>query len=201
LTTTANSPLGATIVAMFSTNMVLTLSSVTDSAGNTYTVGPTIQSGAGATCAIAYCVNAKALGSGGTITGTWSAAATNRGVTAYSVTGIASVDVVGAGVFSASSVTSLSMSTGALAQANEVIFGALCVNTTAAGAAASGFTVGSYNATNDDIVPFWQIVSSTASVTFNPTWTNSHNAAANLVTFKGVPDTYDPRVRLAYLDF
>ncbi|MBA3811686.1 MAG: hypothetical protein H0X27_08620 [Caulobacteraceae bacterium] len=91
LTTTADSPAGATIVVFIASGNTATINSVTDVAGNTYTAGNSLSSGS-TKQNIYYCINALALLTGGTITGTWAAATGSKMLGATSVSGVLGKD-------------------------------------------------------------------------------------------------------------
>jgi len=203
LTTTTNAPAGSLIVVVVSNTGGIAPTSATDSASNSYSVGSTAASGT-ASVTLLWCLNANALNSGQTITVTFASSAANRQITAFAVSGVASADLTGNAGATATG-TSVSLATGALSSANAIVFGALDINgSIASGPSATGFTFGTSVTTTGQVLALaYQIVSSTASVTFNATWTTSRTGAANVATFVGsaAQPNYDPRVRLAYLDF
>ncbi len=200
-TTAASVPAGSLIFLAFVVpSSASAVTSVTDSAGNVYTVNATSQGWTSVRVQIAWCANCPALSSG-TITATLGASVANKAVSAWYVPGISGVDVTGVGSGSGSA-TTLTEATGALAQANELVFGAFATDPVSTAPAASGFTLGStVNTSAMSLNSGYKIVSSAASTSFAPSWTTTGQCGAIVASFKGVPDTYDPRVRLAYLDF
>ena len=190
LTTTAAIPAAAAVIVAAGnvTGTAVTVSSISDGT-NTYT-----KAGGGAATAstdaeIWYKTNASAVGSGATITVTFSGALdTNAAyVAAFYVTSLSAVDKAPA----VSSTTSIS--TGTLAQATELIVGTMCGFLNASSPTyneASGFTnLASLNIAAGNHVSAglgYQLVSSTNSVTYNPTWTNAANQqSTDVVSFKG----------------
>lgn len=189
-TTIADSPAGNTITlatAQASTAFSGTPSCV-DSAGNTYT--PIFTAGAGTvtqSVALWYCLNALHLPLGGTITlsdGT----STRRPASAISIPNVSALDVSPAGNVSAGTAAP-SISTGTLAQADEIVLGFIGVasGNSDAYTESTGFTSATAQGILADKLHFaWQIVASTASVTFAPTLGTSRGVAYNVVSFKGL---------------
>lgn len=191
VTVTSTAPAGSLIVVACacwsSTNGVV--SSVTDSQGNSYTI---VQNAAAASVpypgAIAYCLNsASTLTSGidwisvtstavSQSTGAWSMSGANSGIDV-------SIPTTGFGI------KGKTISTGTLAQNNEIIFGLTATAGNLSGFTNSaGFTELAFGiAGSGNAFGFaYDIVSSTSSVSYSPTWTNNNNVALVLVSFKGL---------------
>jgi hypothetical protein len=201
-TTTGHAPVGSLIVVLLFawTGVNGAATGVTDSAGNTYTlaVQDPATASIGYPCAIYYCNNsANDLPSGGWIAST-NSGATNFSIAAYAIPGANGGLDVAMSAHNAGA-TTLSLVSGALASANEILIG-LMATTSNFGTVTepggftllSGFPIGGQDAA-------YEIVSSNASVTYNPSWTNSVACAAVLASFKatasggGATDDIAPR--------
>lgn len=190
VTTIADAPVGSLIVVAVSTWAGLngTATGVTDSAGNTYSLA--IQGAAIAAvpypAAIYYCINsAFDLPNGGWIAVTNSGAIVDN-VYACSVSGAnGGLDATNSGHVAASSST-ISLATGALASANEIVFGLTATSDSLTGFANSaGFTELAFGVSGGSNASGfgYDIVSSNASVTYAPTWTSAR-AAGVMASFK-----------------
>jgi hypothetical protein len=192
ITTTVDAPAGSlTLVAAIAAALNTTLTGMTCSdnatgGSNTYVVEESSAVNLNSfACAIIASINtAHDLPIGGVITpaGTvgagaflaaWKVSGCNGGldkiVTANSATGTA---------------TSLSQSTGVLTVSNEIVFSILSFNQNAATFVEStGFTT-LINPTSGGVAVSYAIVSSTASVTYAPSWTTGLSYAFTLATFE-----------------
>lgn len=189
ITTTVDAPAGSLIIVFVSawagTNGTAT--TVIDSASNTYTLAVQNVATVGQPYpgAIFYCLNsANDLPIGGTVTvsnsgsinqnvGIWKVSGANGGLDAINKT--------------FSSGTSLSISTGTLTSSSEIVFGGVGTAGSMTGyTIGSGFTelffgfTGSMSAAGFG----YQIVSSTTSVTWAPSWTGGGNKFGVLASFK-----------------
>lgn len=184
LTTTADSPAGATIVVFIASGNTATINSVTDSAGNTYTAGNSLSSGS-TKQNIYWCIGALHLPAGGTITGAWAASTGSKMLGAMSVSGILSVDQQPTGTSGTG--TSPSITSATLGQAGEIVFAQVTI---ASGAGdgftpAPGFTVG--GSASNGAAMRWSYKASLdlGAVTYAPTLGTSRNWGAKLIAFKG----------------
>lgn len=186
-TTLVDSPAGSLIVvwAAVSTG---TINGVSDSAGNSYTAGTAKSTSDGKTLRPFYKLNAAHLSAGGTITVTCGTAASNKYLSASTTQSLTALDVSGAGTSGSS--TSPSISTGTLAQAGEVVFGATLVsggNADAFTESAGFFTLtGAGIGAADFLHSGGANAGSTASVTYHPALGTSRNWASNVLSFKAV---------------
>lgn len=167
-----------------------TVSSVADTNGNTYTVDRVQLNGA-AGVAIAACPQSAGLASGGVITVTYSVAQNRRYIAAWSVSGLASpaIDkVTGANQFNATAWSS--GATAALAQADEIVFGASIMHgvtsTSTAGATYTELADWTLAAIGSLTVEY-KIVAATTAVTATGTWAAASGAdnATLVATYKG----------------
>jgi hypothetical protein len=200
LTTTASAPTGALIVVAVGVpaSTSLSISSVTDSAGNTYVQG----TGAwNATTSLRtdiwFAQNATALPNGGTITANFSttAASSPALITAASVTGIISSsagDRINHTEYASTTTSPSSGATAALSRSNEVAFGFLFSYTSSSQATiteGSGFTrlmtysqgSGAFEASTFS----YQIVGATTALNYQPTASVASLAGSDIATFKG----------------
>lgn len=163
------------------------LSSVVDSAGNTYQTPIDVISGTSIGSAWAYAINTSSnLPVGGTITATFAGANANA-IQAVCIGGAdtstpldkSNNTAQGTGTTSASTV-----STGTLSNTAEVVLGTLA-NPTAPGTVTCGgsFTKIAFNGT-PSVNLCYQIVASSSSVSFAPTWVNSVNYVTDLISFQ-----------------
>lgn len=191
LTTTASVPAGAMIFVLAATpnGDTVAISSCADSVGNTYTAGTSYTPGGSTDGRIRpfWVPNATALGSGGTITVTCSGTGEVKYLSACYVTGAdTTTPLSDEGPGQGLGLSSTSISTGTLSNANCVVFGIIAGDNMNNGAFSSGtgFTTGVDNAGGTRSVISYQIVTSTASVTYNPSWVGNSSGAVNWIAFK-----------------
>lgn len=188
ITTSASCDAGSLIVVPLTHMTTTTAHAVSDSAGNTYSITATYT---GATrMVLAYKENAAALGSGGTITASWT---TNSSImmAAYCVSGVATasaLDKTGAGR-SASPGPSFTLPTGTLAQANEIVFGTWTTNgsdggVTSAGTSFTALTPFTMTSSTPVFHAAYKITSVVTDSNYDPAWNTSRNYTGNLWTFK-----------------
>lgn len=193
ITTGPNSAAGNLLVLLAAHGTAAeTISSVADSASNTYAAGTQVSSGNFAIRPF-YSAASALLLAGGTITTTFSSN-DQQYAAAISIPGVLAsspLDKQAAGT--ASSGTSPSIATGTLAQANEVVIGFIIVE---AGAAdtfteASGFTTGGSIAlaSNSILRWAWKETTATTTVTYAPTLGTSRSYIANVLSFKAASAT------------
>lgn len=194
ITTTAAVPAGAMIVLEIANHNSASVvpSSVTDSAGNTYTLISSINSSA-VSETLAYALNATALASGSTITITFPSAR-NAAAAAYYVTGIATASAVDqqASNTTGSSATPSVGPTSATTQADELIIGLFGYSNSRTFTPGSGYTAlatvestGTVRGTTGE----YKIVSATGAQTADGTFNSSATFAGLIVTFKGAAAT------------
>jgi hypothetical protein len=184
LTTTDDIHAGDFICVVFTSQtsggMATAISGISDSAGNSYTLGdnPTTGTNGG----YGYCASACALAKGGKITITGPSALLFTAIV-FTVTGLATtspVDVTNLETWGIGTNSSLS-TTGTLAQANELVVSCIHATSTITAPAAAGFTqIGFQSGTNGTVWVAYQITSSTAIVTCAPTWTTSRSFTPRL---------------------
>lgn len=191
LTTTASVPAGAMIFVLAATpnGDTVAISSCADSVGNTYTAGTSYTPGGSTAARIRpfWVPNATALGSGGTITVTCSGTGEVKYLSACYVTGAdTTTPLSDEGPGQGLGLSSTSISTGTLSNANCVVFGIIAGDSLNNGAFSSGtgFTTGVDNAGGTRSVISYKLVTSTASVTYNPSWVGNSDGAVNWIAFK-----------------
>lgn len=191
LTTTASVPAGAMIFVLAATpnGDTVAISSCADSVGNTYTAGTSYTPGGSTAARIRpfWVPNATALGSGGTITVTCSGTGEVKYLSACYVTGAdTTTPLSDEGPGQGLGLSSTSISTGTLSNANCVVFGIIAGDSMNNGAFSSGtgFTTGVDNAGGTRSVISYKLVTSTASVTYNPSWVGNSDGAVNWIAFK-----------------
>ena len=203
ITTTTASPAGAAIiVAIGFANFATTVTGVTDSAGNTYTIG-TLATGTATRGYFAFSANTLALASSGTITITFAVAVTIKGACAVSVVGLSSApaDTEGAGATGTS--TAPTITSAALSQPDEIVFGLTVIN--------NGFTdtfTEDGNFTSDTVAKVsgiavrsaYQIVSAKTAVTYAPTLGTIRTWVAQIKSFKAAVYPFNPSNKLTYLE-
>lgn len=192
ITTVSSCKAGST-VAVFASYVVLadSLSSVADSAGNTYQAPTDNISGTGVGIGVVYAYNIPfALPSGGTITGTF-AGVTNTSIGAICFNGADAgdtLDVHGQTAQGLASMAATTTNTGALAIARELVAGVVGAPTTTGSLACGGSYVHTINILATPALHVCQqVVTSLSSVAFSPTWANSVNYVVDLTSFKGFP--------------
>lgn len=168
MTTLAAVAAGESIIVGFVVeNATRTLSSVTDSAGNTYAIDQHLLSGT-RHLYVASCHNASALASGSLITATTDANTTSRrAVWALSVSGLATSSALDKTNTNSGSGTAWSGgASGTLAQADELVVGIGTTVSTASTTADTGYTqTESFLTGGGRGISVWKIVSSTTSET------------------------------------
>lgn len=196
MTTTSTAPTGSTVVVGISlnTNNGLTVASVNDGT-NTYTkIDSTGVIGSLSEISLWYATLAAPLSSGAKITATLSGAYSGSGnacvMDAAYMTGLAATPLDKFAHVSSSSGTSLSVSTGILSQATELIIG-FGGDISGLGSTvyngASGFNnVNKGSAASSGVSALdWKIVSATSSISFNPSWGSAIRMGGVVATFKG----------------
>lgn len=195
MTTTATAPAGSLVVVGVSlnTNNGVTAASMSDGT-NTYTkIDTTGIFGAVAEVSFWYSVLAAPLTSGATITVTFNVATTGAvngfNISAAYVTGLIGAPLDKFAHVSATTGTSLSIATGTLTQANEIVFGfggdtSGSPSTVYNGA--SGFTnINKSGSANGVTALDFQTVAATTTVTFGPSWAAATRMGAVVASFKG----------------
>lgn len=192
LTTGADSPVGSLIIVFVSYVTVAdTLSSVADSAGNTYVVLENFV-GTGVGIGIAYCSNSTIdLPNGGTITATFGGSTASE-ISACNVSGAnGGVDLQNQTDSGLAAKNINDVVSGTPAVANEIFFGVLGTATTPGSVTYNGanafVVVGASSASTPTIAKGRLIISSIAAVTARFSWGNSVNYAFDLVSFKITP--------------
>ena len=158
-------------------------------------------SSASATVNNSQTVVSETLTVSSTITASWTTGA-KPAMAAISVSGLdlsAPLDITG--TINTGTGTSASVATGTLAQANEIVIGALSYNNTPGTfTEASGFTslTQPTQGSNDNTRWAYQIVAATTTVTYAPSWVTSRAFGANVYTFKqaGSSSAVAPRALL-----
>lgn len=193
--TSSDGPIGSLIVVCISAKSSGTISTLTDSGGNSYSLAVAVSATGGGTTDIElwYSLNTTHdLPSGGTFT------ATTSGGGQYFVNGAASISGCNGGLDNTNTakpgaVSSFSLtvpSSGSLSVPNEIVMvcfipsGSAIAGTYTEGA---GFTelTGSPVSNNSGCDFAYNIVSSIAAVTWSPSWTvNSPNISAAVATFE-----------------
>lgn len=163
--------------------------SVADSAGNTYTALTTVpNSSTNLQTKAFYTCNAAALSSG-TITGTFATSdPVLKTMHASYTTGIATASCAdNQPTPTAATSTSPSITTGALAQADEIVFGYVGVESgsSVVFTEGAGFTQVSQTAPSDLLNVAYDIVAATTAVTYAPSMDGSRHWGAGAITFKG----------------
>lgn len=192
LTTTANinsGDLAVVCVLANSTGPSLTISSMSDGT-NTYSKATSIFFGGGQFTSLNlwYKGNAAAVASGATITATYTSIIQTVVITAWNVKGLLSspLDKTASGV-GTTGATSATASTGTLSQANEIVAGCAGTYGSQAYSGASGFTNINSRLFNYFAASDYDLVASTTSVSYTPTWASYANSEpiALVASFKG----------------
>lgn len=187
--TSADAPAGSLVCLVVSVqaNSAATVSSVTDTAtggSNSYSQIVSKTGGGGFQTTALWCsVTTHDLPSSSTFTATLSNGALSYSPFGFYSNATAGTDQTNSG--NCSTCTTVSLATGSLAQAAELVIANLEPdNAPGTYTEASGFTSlnPSQNATFGDIA--YQITSSTSAVTFAPSWTNSRNPTVIIASFK-----------------
>jgi len=209
LTTTADAPVGTLIVVAVGYKNNGAISSVSDSAGNTYT-GNTQTSSSNGSIRLFWTIVATDLPQGGTITATYSATANNKLLIAANVSGIAASPAdatVGAtGTGTAPSVTSGTLNAAA-ATAGEIVFGVGEAAASETWSAEGGFTaLATVNqSTTSSLHLAYQTVNATTALTYAPTINTSAIWVAQIQGFIGAAAStgrgFSLFERFTYLEF
>lgn len=165
--------------------------SVTDSASHTYTEGTQLNGSSNiASVAPFWVLNASVVANGGSITGSQTGGSSgNQYLSGASISGVATsnaLDAQAAGTTSTG--TTPSISTGVLAQANEIVIGWILIHNGSGDTftEAPGFTTGGTVTGGSPGAVRWayEVVSSTSSVTYAPTLGTSEQYWTNVLSFK-----------------
>jgi hypothetical protein len=160
-----------------------TVSSISDGT-NTYVKAVGLLSG-GYNSEIWYAKNCSAVASP-TITVTFASNANYRGICALRINAMNTSSPLDATNSTSGTGTTPSTTTGTLAQASEVVIGAMIANVAPTVTVSSGFTRGSINQPASGVTHEieYQVVNSTGSVTFAPTLSSSQQYTATVASFK-----------------
>lgn len=195
LTTVTNSCVAGSTVVLSSAYVVLadTLASVTDSAGNTWKTPFDNITGTGVGVGFAYAANTTAdLPVGATITATFNGS-TNTTIAAAcvrSMTGTIATDTTAATSQGLAATSATTVNSGSLATSTDVAFGFLAAPTSQGTATCNGsYSKTGNSVTTPSITTCFQILASSSSLAFSPTWTNAVNYVSDLITFKGTSST------------
>lgn len=191
ITTGATSSAGSMIVVVASagTNSGNDLSSVTDSNSSTYTV--LANTSTGRNIGIAVCYSCPSLASGGTITATYSGTTAVHGAHAFYVANMATssaLDVTGT-TQTGSATSATSTATGTLATSDELIVGAANFAPSDPGTVTPGGSfscLGAAPGTQPFLRVCVQVVASTTSVAWAPSWVNNVSYRTQVYALKGV---------------
>ncbi len=195
LTTTATAPAGSTVVVGISlnTNNGVTAASVSDGT-NTYTkIDSTGLIGGFSEVSLWRATLGSQLSSGSNITVTFSAGTSGAGnscnMSAGYITGLSTGVHDKFAHNSASSGTSVSVSTGVLTQAVEMIIGfggdTSGLSSTVYNGASGFNNLNKSSSSNGVTALDWKIVAATTSVTFTPSWGSAIRMGAVVASFKG----------------
>ena len=193
ITTGADAPPGSLIIVVASATNTHALSGVADNAGNcasAYSAAANSTQSGAVTLGVYYCLTTIDLPSGGVISVTLNSSH-NMSATAFAVTtGIAAspLDKSGTIQTATSGTSATSTSTGALSQAVEIVVGVLALD----GGTSGGFTpggsfssIGGELANSKGAYVAYQIVNSTSSVAWAPSWSGSTDWQSSVYSFKG----------------
>lgn len=190
LTTVTNDcPIHSTIILLAANATAAdTLTGVTDSAGNTWQSPVDATAGTGVGLATAYAINTTVdLPVGGTITASFTSNTTFiNAICVQNLANTTPLDTHNPPPSTGSAATSAtSVATGTLRSSAELIVGSLGGNV-AMGTftCPAGFTKPSINNSGGpSLLMCYEVVASSSSVGFAPTWTNSANYVNNVVSF------------------
>lgn len=191
-TTTASTvaiPQGALVVLLTRTNGASNaVATASDGTANVYTKATATTSNASTSgCGIFFTYTKSTLPSGTLFQITTTKATTGFVSDIMSVTGLNGGSDQVSSTVSSASVTSLTLATGALKNANSVAFGVLALTVDHIGqTAGAGFTFISSGVLNGTDTVDRTVVTTTA-VTWNPTWTNAQAVSGSLATFFDMP--------------
>lgn len=141
--------------------------------------------------------NASAVSSGATITITFLNSQGNRMVGCYTVSGLTTTPADQSNIAQNAGSTTPSVATGTLAQAAEVVFGAVNVDGSSTYTEASGFSTLDAMAAGGigTVHTAYEIVAATTAVTYAPTLGTSREWSANIASFKGAAAAAAPPTR------
>lgn len=200
LTTSADAPVGSLIVVLAAMSNNGSLTSVVDSAGNSYVAGALINNTVGKMKPF-WAFSTVDLAAGGTVTATYAGTTGVKLIAAVAVAGIAARDAQAAGA--SGSGTTPSIASGVLGWPNEIVFGICDISGAASDTftEASGFTANIAALNTDALRWAYQIVSASASVTYAPTLGTSRNWGVNTLTFSGaLASPFNRTSRFTYLE-
>jgi len=175
-------------VMNYSPSAFRTVSTISDGT-NSYSVATTSSSsGSGEDGELWYCKNAAAVASGGKVTITFSGSLTGSGNGAIAlvcrVPGISTATALDK--TNATWGQTYSIASGTLSVANEIVFGTSGSFNSLTYTESSGFTnVNNLSGGVLNSYLSYDIVSTTASVTYSPNWSVNDNAVNELATFEG----------------
>jgi hypothetical protein len=197
---TANIVAGNLLVAVLAFN-ALGASTVTSMSDGTNAYGKAVSLAIGGPTDIEiwYCANAKAVSAGATLTVNLSTGMGNQSgnIGAFQVSGANTVDATSSG--SAGATTSISLSTAALAQPNEIVFGTALNIASGAYQTPSWWTnIYSSGAGGFNFAMDYKIVAPQTAVTYVPTWASSGLRIAALVATFVPALTGRPLRRITY---
>jgi hypothetical protein len=170
------------------------LTSITDSAGNTYTQNVGQHAALSTGVEIWSCVNALSMASSSTITTNMNSGS-RHGVTAFAVSGMVTSGGPGVIDVNATTATTTGTSTSATTQniaptaaTTSLILGVLSAGATITSPVPGGsWTQVGGTITTATVVPCYQIVSALTPVAFAPSWTNSVLYRSSGFSFIGIP--------------
>ena len=193
ITTAAISAGDLVVVAVYNNTTNGPSCTAVSDGSNTYTKVTSVKSNVGgADNSLWFCANAAAVASGATITATFSGvggAGSAGTLAAARVTGVVAVSPLDKNATNVTTGTTVTATTAALSQSTEIAFGMASDTTGNAGTSysgASGFTnLAIVGATGNGVMAFdYQILNSTAAVSYSPTYGGSASIAAVIGTFK-----------------
>lgn len=166
------------------------LSSVSDSKGNTYAVNSSQGNGSNTIAGVAMAPCTVALAAADTITLTWSGSATGHGAAVGQITNPLTNTSAAFDVQNSAQGTSStpSATTATLNQVNEIAIGAVASNNTTTGTQDAAFTTIAnltFAAASKLLIAGYKIVAATTAVTYAPTLPASVAWAEALATYKG----------------
>jgi hypothetical protein len=172
---------GDLIVVVLKVANSATITTASDTAGDTFSIGDNT---AAVRSKYVYVANAAGMAAGSNITVNFSASASASAV-AFAVSGIANASPVDKtnNIATGTGTSATSVSTGTLAQADELVIGILANSTNITAFVPGGsFTTIS---TSTVLSTAYQIVASTAAVSWAPSWTSSTTYDSDVISFKG----------------
>lgn len=192
LTTTANIVSGDLVVVVIGNSgaSASTVSSASDGT-NTYVKGKSQINGSGnADGELWYKENAAAVGSGATLTVSFTGSASNGvAIAAARISGIVTASSLDkSAIGPGTGTTTPSASTGALTQATEIVIGVVVSLDGVPTESANFTTISSISSpnTNANLDYGYDIVASTGSVTYQPTVSAAHGTGLIIASFEGI---------------